>query len=123
DVLLPQKSAPAYLGSTGLLMRKWLSPALLLCAVLIGAQFGGAQDSPQDNPGKTVAPESATLNSDDDSTPAVVPDPSAEGAAPDPLPFLSPTTPRQPSEWRIMGSQWKSIGPDLLHDQKSIYLF
>lgn len=104
-------------------MRKWLSPALLLCTMLIGAQFGAAQDTPQDNSGKTVAPELATVNVEDDSTPAVVPDPSAEGTAADPLPILSPTTPRQPSEWRIIGSQWKSIGPDLLRDQKSIYLF
>ena len=101
-------------------MRKWLLPALLLCIVLIGAQFGAAQDTPQDNPGETVALESATVNVEDDSTPAAVPDPSREGAAADPLPILSPTTQRQPSEWRINGSQWKSIGQDLLHDQKSI---
>jgi membrane-associated phospholipid phosphatase len=52
----------------------------------------------------------------------------APGTPSDPLPVFSPTTlspavPRQPSEWRIIGSQWTSIWPDLLHDQKSIYLF
>jgi PAP2 superfamily len=103
-------------------MAKWLSPALLLCAALIAVQFGSAQDTPQDEPARTVASESSQYTGAD-SVPAMVPDPSTEGEPADPLPFLEPATPSPPSEWRIMGSQWQSIWPDLLRDQKSIYSF
>lgn len=111
-------------------MSKWLSPALLLCAVLIGARVCSAQDTALDKALPNLAPEapleSATTDSTSvvspDSTPTVAADP-AEGAPPAPLPIQSFVTPRAPSEWRIMGSQWKRLGPGLLHDQKSIYLF
>ena len=28
-----------------------------------------------------------------------------------------------PSEWQILGSQWEKVGPDLLHQQKEMWLF
>ncbi len=104
-------------------MPKWLPPALLLCAVLMAVQFCAAQDDAQENTAPTVATESVPQSAAADSALAVVPDPPAEATPPDPLPIQSFTTPRGPSEWHILGSQWKDLGPDLLHDQKSIYLF
>ncbi len=104
-------------------MSKWLSLALLLCAALIAVQFCGAQDAPQENSEPTPSPEASTQSAPADSALAVTSDPAVEGATPDPLPIQSFTTPRAPSEWHSLGSQWKSLGPDLLHDQKSIYLF
>ena len=100
-------------------MAKWFSPALLLYAALIAAPFCAAQDDPL----PTVVPESPTQVTAADATPAVAPEPPAEGTAPDPVSIQSFASPRAPSEWRILGSQWKSLAPDLLHDQKSIYLF
>ena len=104
-------------------MAKWLSPALLLCAALMAVQFCAAQENPQDEPRATVAPESATQSTAADSTLAVAPDPRAEGTPPDSVPVESPAPLAAPSEWHILGSQWKSLGPDLLHDQKSMWLF
>ena len=111
-------------------MSRWLLPALLLCAVLIGARVCAAQDAPLDQALPTLAPEapvqSATTDSTSvvslDPTPTVAADP-AEGAPPDPLPVQAPAVPPAPSEWQILGSQWKSLGPDLLHQQKEIWLF
>ena len=105
-------------------MRKWFSPAVLLCAVLIGGRYCAAQDAPQDTALPSVAPQALQSFGEETATTAV-PDLAEEGAAADPLAiqsFVAPP-PRSPSEWSILGSQWKSIGPDLLHDQKSIYLF
>ena len=104
-------------------MAKWLSPALLLCAALTAVQFCAAQENPQDEPQPTVAPESATQSTAADSTVAVAPDPPAEGTPPESVPVESPAPLAAPSEWHILGSQWKSLGPDLLHDQKSMWLF
>src|SRR5579872_6925301 len=105
------------------LMPKWFSSALLLIAALIAVQFCGAQDNPPDNAQPTVASESPTQSTAADSTPAAAPESPAEEASPDPVPVESSSSARAPSEWRVIGSQWKSLGPDLLHDQKSIYLF
>ena len=104
-------------------MPKWFSAFFLLCAALIAVQFCAAQDTPQDNPPPTVAPESPTQSAPANSTLTAVPDPPAEDTSTDPVPIESSPSPGAPSEWRIMGSQWKSLGSDLLHDQKSIYLF
>jgi len=104
-------------------MEKWLSPALLLCAALMAVQFCAAQENPQGEPQPTVAPESATQSTAADSTVTVAPDPPAEGTPPDSVPVESPAPLAAPSEWHILGSQWKSLGPDLLHDQKSMWLF
>lgn len=104
-------------------MAKWFSPALLLCAALMAVQFCAAQENPQDEPRATVAPESATQSTAADSTLAVAPDPPAESTPPDSVPVESPAALAAPSEWHILGSQWKSLGPDLLHDQKSMWLF
>jgi hypothetical protein len=104
-------------------MPKWFSPALLLCAALIAVQFGAAQDNPQDETRATMAPESPTQETPADSSPAVAPESPAEGTPADPLPIQPLAIPRAPSEWHVLGSQWKSLGPDLLHDQKSIWLF
>jgi hypothetical protein len=103
-----------------ILMPKWFSPALLLYAALIAVPFCAAQDDPL----PTVAPETPTQGTvAADATPAEAPESPAEGTAPDPVPIQSFASPRAPSEWHILGSQWKSLAPDLLHDQKSIYLF
>jgi len=104
-------------------MAKWLSPALLLCAALMAVQFCAAQENTQGEPQPTVAPESATQSTAADSTLAVAPDPPAESTPPDSVPVESPAPLAAPSEWHILGSQWKSLGPDLLHDQKSMWLF
>src|SRR5260370_27778235 len=106
-------------------MPKWLLSALLLCAMLIGAQLCTAQDqdTPQDNASPSVAPEPPMLSTGPDSATTLVPDVTEEAAPADPPRIQSFAAPRAPSEWRVLGSQWKSMGPDLLHDQKSIYLF
>ncbi len=106
-------------------MPKWLLSALLLCAMLIGAQLCTAQDqdTPQDNASPSVAPEPPMLSTGPDSATTLVPDVTEEAAPADPPRIQSFAAPRAPSEWRVLGSQWKSLGPDLLHDQKSIYLF
>ena len=104
-------------------MPKWLSPALLLCAALIAVQFGAAQDNPQDETRANMAAESPTQETLADSSQALAPESPAEGTPADPLPIQSFASPRAPSEWHVLGSQWRSLGPDLLHDQKSIWLF
>jgi len=108
-------------------MPRWFAPVLLLCAALIAVQYCGAQDNvqdnAQDNAQPTVAPESPTQSAASDSTPAAAQESAAEETSPDPVPVESSSSERAPSEWRVIGSQWKSIGPDLLRDQKSIYLF
>lgn len=112
-------------------MRRWFSPLLLLCAALIGAQVCAAQDAPQEMPPASEAPQSSmqsggvpTAGADFSTTDSsVAPDVEEQGAQADPLPIQSFARPRQPSEWRIIGSQWRSVPPDLLHDQKQIWLF
>src|ERR1700722_2850750 len=104
-------------------MPKWFSSAFLLCAALIAVQFCGAQDNPQDNAQPAVASESPTQSTSPDSTPAAAPESPAESSSTDPVPIELSPSPHATSEWHTIGSQWKSLGPDLLHDQKSIYLF
>src|SRR5689334_13143433 len=104
-------------------MPKWLSPALLLCAALMAVQFCAAQENSQDDRKPTLAPESTAQGTPGDSTLTIAPQPPAEATPPDPAPVESPVPLAAPSEWRILGSQWKSLGPDLLHDQKSMWLF
>jgi membrane-associated phospholipid phosphatase len=116
-------------------MAKWLFPAVFVCATLVAAQLCAAQETPQGDSQATVVPEAAAQASGANSTVAEAPDPAGDDLTPHPLssfspappsePFLSlaPASPRQPSEWRIIGSQWRSVPSDLLHDQKSIYLF
>jgi len=102
-------------------MPKWFSFALLLCAVLIAVPFSVAQDSPAPN----AAPESSAQGTAADPALALARDPRAEGAPPDPIlvqPSVLVPVPA-PSEWRILGSQWKSLTPDLLHEQKSLWIF
>src|SRR5437879_7019270 len=102
-------------------MPKWFSFALLLCAAFVAAQFSAAQD----NPSPSAAPESSAQGTQADSALALAPDPPAEGAPPDPIPVQAsvPVPVPAPSEWRILGSQWKSLAPDLLHEQKRMWLF
>src|SRR5437588_4856241 len=102
-------------------MPKWFSFALLLCAVLIAVPFSVAQDSPAPN----AAPESSAQGTAADPALALARDPRAEGAPPDPIlvqPSVLVPVPA-PSEWRILGSRWKSLTPDLLHEQKSLWIF
>jgi PAP2 superfamily len=105
-------------------MAKGLSPALLLCAMLIAVHHCRAQDLPPENSQPTLASETPTDGTPADSAPAAPPElPASEAAPPDPALIQAPAPPRAPSEWRILGSQWKELAPDLLHDQKSIWLF
>jgi len=104
-------------------MAKWLSPAFLLCAVLVAMQVCAAQDAPSGNRPPAVASELPTQPTAVDSIPIGAPEPPAEDTPADPNLTQPPAFRRAPSEWRIIGSQWKSLGPDLLRDQKSIYLF
>ncbi len=104
-------------------MAKWLSPALLLCAALIIVPFCAGQNAASENTTPTLAPESPMQPTAVDSIPIQDPEPPAESTPADPDLIQPPAFRRAPSEWRIIGSQWKSLGPDLLHDQKSIYLF
>jgi membrane-associated phospholipid phosphatase len=103
-------------------MPKWFSFALLLCAAFVAVQSSAAQD----NPSPSAAPESSAQGTAADSALALAPDPPdppAEGASPDPIPVQPPAPVPAPSEWRILGSQWKSLAPDLLHEQKRMWLF
>jgi hypothetical protein len=85
-------------------MPKWLSPVVLLFASLAAVQICAAQDN---------------------SASTAVFDPTTEStsAEPAPDPVQASTFAREPSEWRILGSQWKRSAPDILHDQKQIWLF
>jgi len=100
-------------------MPKWFSFALLLYAVLIAVPFSVAQDNPAPN----AVPESSAQASAVDPALALARDPRVEGAPPDPI-LVQPSAPvPAPSEWRILGSQWKSLTPDLLHQQERLWLF
>lgn len=113
-------------------MRKWLSPALLLCAILV-VQVCAAQETPQGKSQVTLTPEELAAGSGEVATAPTVSNPAADAAAPElpassapallPISFLTSTTPRGPSEWRVMGNQWKGVAPDLLGDQKRMWLF
>ncbi len=85
-------------------MPKWLSPLALLFASLVAVQLCAAQD---------------------DSAPAAAFDPASESTSAEPAP--DPVQPsafaRNTSEWQILGSQWRRSVPDILHDQKQIWLF
>jgi PAP2 superfamily protein len=105
-------------------MAKRFSLALLLCATLIAVHLCRAQDLPPENSQPTVASESPTDGTPADPTVAVPPELALpETAPPDPALIQVPAPPHAPSEWRILGSQWKELTPDLLHDQKRIWLF
>jgi len=84
-------------------MPKRFLPALLL-AFLIAAPFCVAQDSPAADPASD--PPAAAPSSG-----------SAESLQSNPRPAAPP------SEWQILGSQWKRTAPDLLRQQKEIWLF
>jgi membrane-associated phospholipid phosphatase len=113
-------------------MCKWLSPALLLCTVVV-VQFCAAQQTPQEDSQVTLAPEQSAAGSGNAATAPAVSNITADPAAPDlpassapallPRSFLTAATPPGPSEWRILGSQWKGVVPDLLSDEKRIWLF
>lgn len=85
-------------------MPKWLPAALLLFAALIPTQLRAAADG---------AVSAAAAD------PAV--DSILESLTPVPEPPAAPA--RGPSEWRILGSQWERAVPDMLHQQKDIWLF
>ena len=86
------------------LMPKWLSPVVLLFALLASVQLCAAQD---------------------DSASTAIFDPTTESTSAEPVPdpVQVSTFAREPSEWQILGSQWKRSAPDILHDQKQIWLF
>ena len=60
-------------------MPKWLSPTLLLCALLMAVQFCAAQDAPSENPPPAVAPEPPTQPTAVDAILIQIPEPPAEG--------------------------------------------
>jgi PAP2 superfamily len=110
-------------------MQKWLLPSLLLCAALTIVPFCAARDGSLDNPPPVATSESPVPGAVLDSIPTPVPQPPAEGTPSNPVAlesssssFTSSST-STPSEWRILESQWKGVVPDLLHDQKQIWLF
>jgi hypothetical protein len=107
-------------------MAKWLSPTLLLCAVLIVVPFCTAQDAASENPPPAVAGELPTQPTAVDSIPIAAPEPPAEDTPadpPDPIAVRSFRPSSSPSEWQILKNQWAPLVPNLLRDQKSIYLF
>jgi len=107
-------------------MPKWLSPTLLLCALLMAAQFCAAQDVPSENPPLAVAPEPPTQPTAVDAILIQVPEPPAEGTPadpPDPVTVESSRPSSAPSEWHTLGTQWEGLVPNLLRDQKTIWLF
>src|SRR5579863_6208498 len=85
-------------------MPKWLSPVVLSFVLLVAVRLCAAQD---------------------DSLPTAAPDPTAEStsSASASGPVKPSTSTREPSEWQIFRSQWKRSVPDMLHDQKQMWLF
>jgi hypothetical protein len=112
-------------------MRKWLSPALLVCTIVI-VQVCAAQEATQQGSQVTAALEesgqgsgSAVILAAIPVTAVTTPPDPAVSSAPALLPesFLATATPPAPSEWRILGSQWEGVVPDLLSQQKRMWLF
>lgn len=88
-------------------MSKLLSAALLLVFALT-ARFCAAQGN--------AAPAGTSS------------EPALDGNAPadsvlDSVQPTAPAPPAPPSEWQILGSQWKRVAPDLLEQQKQMWLF
>lgn len=104
-------------------MQKWFSPSLLLCAALTVAPFCAAQDASVDDSPPAIASESPAQGAVLESIPTAAPQPPADGTLADPVAVESSSHPSNASEWHILGSQWKGLVPDLLHDQKQIWLF
>src|SRR5260370_38152404 len=98
-------------------MPKWLLSALLLCAMLIGAQLCTAQDqdTPQDNASPSVAPEPPMLSTGPDSATTLVPDVTDEAAPGEPPRIQSFAALRAPSDRRFLVGRWKSLGHGLHH--------
>jgi PAP2 superfamily len=110
-------------------MAKWLSPSLLLCAALSIVPFCAGQDAPSENRPPVLAPEPPTQETAVDLIPVQAPEPPAESTLSDPA---DPSTPvavelpkpsSGPSEWHTLKNQWGGLVPNLLRDQKTIYLF
>ena len=80
--------------------------AVLLILFALSAPFCSAQEN--------AAP--AEVSSAPDETDAAV-------SVPDPVQGGISAPAAAPSEWQILGSQWKRVGPDLLHQQKDMWLF
>jgi membrane-associated phospholipid phosphatase len=93
------------LQGVNLLMRNVFS-AVLLILFALAAPFCSAQEN--------AAPAEVS-GAPDGTDPAV--------SVPDPVPAGISAPAAAPSEWQILGSQWKSVGPDLLHQQKDMWLF
>lgn len=105
-------------------MQKWLSPVLLLCAALIVTPFCAGQDAPSENLPPTIAPESPTQPTVVDSIPILVPEAPSESTPADPPDAVASVRPSSGrSEWNILKSQWEPLVPNLLRDQKTIWLF
>jgi membrane-associated phospholipid phosphatase len=86
-------------------MSKVLS-AVLLILFALAAPFCSAQEN--------AAPAEVSSAPDGSDPAATVPEPVQPGIS-------APAA--APSEWRILGSQWEKVGPDLVHQQKDMWLF
>ena len=100
------------LQGVNLLMRNVFS-AVLLILFALATPFCSAQED--------TAP--AEVSSTPDQADPVVSVPEPAVSVPDPIqPGISAPA-AAPSEWRILGSQWERVGPDLLHQQKDMCCF
>ena len=87
--------------------------AVLLTLFALAAPFCSAQENAAPGEGSSAP---------DASAPAIsVPDPAQAGTSGPAAGTSAPAA--APSEWHILGSQWKRVAPDLLHQQKPIWLF
>jgi len=93
-------------------MSKALSAVLLILFALT-APFCWAQEN--------AAP--AEVSSAPDGADSAAPVPGPSPLVPEPIQPAISAPAAAPSEWHILGSQWKGVGPDLLHQQKEIWLF
>ena len=89
------------------LMSKAFS-AVLLILFALAAPFCSAQEN--------AAPAEVSSAQDGSDPAATVPEPVQPGIS-------APAPAAAPGEWQILGSQWKRVGPDLLHQQKEMWLF
>ncbi len=103
-------------------MPRRLRPALLLFIGFVAVHLCAAQDGTQ-NADKDAGEQTTPSEISDPALPVAAPAAMETNTSAAPLsPFPVNPTPR-PSELHILGSQWKAVVPDVLQDQKRIWLF